>query len=509
MFDTYSIHDIQAALALTTTQAAATLFYEGDHWQQAAGYAGPRPDVTDANYTRVMQEIQRGFVARNIIGEIIDRHANGVVGRDVVWRMARADGADPSGTDQRRMDEAQAMLDGWIDRVAAQDTIDLAVATMATVGRAGLRLLVPAGLRDEAGNVPPGTIAQQLRHIYLDHPTAAECGTVTDPDTRHTAGIYVYQDDDGIVRAEIAYRDPADPATLIWRILAAGNDAAEQVYTLALAGDTIPIYQMQRRALVSDQVISQQKLYNLAATMKQRNVVLGGFLERTLLNAQLAGEKQVINGKEVFVPFPIAFGPGRINSFVGITETDAAGNTRTAQPEVQYRDPVPVDTFEQTELSAYMAILGEAHQLHYAIAGDATPSGESRIAAMADYVIDLLKTKKRVDDAWKWIGVTALNMAASLAGAPDYWAGLTVEADAQIDAGPVSTEMMRATVELVRDRLLSMDTGRSWIGVTDTAAEAQKVEQEQGSAALGAIDQINAILEIDRQAQAGGAEDGA
>ena len=509
MFENLTIDKIQTALALSVTQIAGLAYYNGDPWQAGAGYVGPKPPATDPNYTRVISEIQRGFVGKDIIGEIADRHANGVVGRDVVWDVARADDLDPTPDDEARIAEAEALLRTWIDRTGAQDTIDRAVATMTIAGRAGLRILIPPGRRDEAGTVPAGAMDQQLRHIYLDHPAPDEIGIITDADTRHVAGVYAYQDDAGQSHAEIVFRDPDNPDAIIWRILTGqGENAEPAIYYLPMAGDTIPIYEMSRRPLVSSQVLSQQRLYNLAATMKARNVVLGGFLERTLLNAQLVGEEKVINGQKVFVPSPLAFGPGVVNSIVGIKDADGSGGAKRSTPEIQYRDPVPVDTFEATERAAYLAILGEAHQLHYAIAGDATPSGEARIAAMADYVIDLLKTKKRVDDAWKWIGVTALNLAATLAGEPNKWAGLTIKADAQIDAGPVSPEMMRATAEMVRDRLLSQETGRSWIGVTDTKAEAQRVDDEQSAGALGAIDQINQILAIDSAAQTGQAQAG-
>lgn len=502
MFDTLTLDKIQASIALTLDARTALLFYHNDHWQNSAGYIGPRPDPADDVYSQIMTEIERAFVARNIVGEVVDRHANGCVGRDIVWHIALKNGEDPDETQKTTIDEAQRLLKRWIDINNAQETIDNAIATLMCVGRAPLRILIPEGRRDENGEVPAGPIDDQIEVIFMDHPQPDVCGVITDPDTRYKAGAFLWTDDEGVSKVELTYRDPANKDVLIWQLRGFEPDDVIE-YQVVLAGDTLPVYEMTRRAIISPQVQTQQKLHNLACTMKARNVVLGGFLERTLLNAQLNGKTIEVGGQKRFVADPLTFGAGQVNRFVGVITRDAEGNETMNEPKIIYRDPVPVDTFLRTEDASYMAILGEVHQLHYAIAGDATPSGEARISAMADYVIDLLKTKKRIDDAWRWMGNTVLKLTATLAGQPNMFDEFEVIADTQIDAGPVSTEMMRAVIELVRERLLSADTGRSWVGVSDPREEEIKIKKEIDGAALGAIDQIAALLEQDAARQNG------
>ena len=79
-------------------------------------------------------------------------------------------------------------------------------------------------------------------------------------------------------------------------------------------------------------------------------------------------------------PRPLIVGTGAMNILQPSEYTDADGKVHFANPSVVYRDPVSPATFIASEDATYLSMLQEGQQLHYALAGDAVVSGESRKA---------------------------------------------------------------------------------------------------------------------------------
>lgn len=502
-FEEYDLNEAEKAVnaAYSDTMKTAALFYDGDHWQNGAGYIGPKLSANDEQTDNgLLSEIERLFTSRNAIGETVDRHKNGVTGREVVYDLV-VDGldgnADPSDGDTARIKEAKALLDDWLEKRDAGRLLGEAVAAAVHGGRGALRIFVPPGKleaspEDGGAFVPSGSLEESMDRIYLNHPSPASCLVVTDADSQEQAGIYTYTRDKKRY-AELVYLD-GDKTVLRVAGSADGDPlAGEWGFDL---GGRLTIREIKRNALITASVMTQQRLLNLAETMKVHNVIAGGFLERVILNAQPPGHYETDeNGKRKFVREPLKVGASATSFLTGVLLEDSEGNRTMTDPSVQWREPVPVETFQDTVDGAYAAILGEVHQLHYAMAGDAVASGESRVIAMADYVIDLLTTKKEVDKIWSWLLETVLAMAAMFSGKPNYFDGLRVTAEAQIDAGPISTEMMRAVRENVLARLMSYETGMSWIGIADTDAETAKIEKEQAGMASGALSQLESLID--------------
>lgn len=478
-FDGWTADDAKKALGNRGIPTAHGLFYRGDHWQQGSGWAGPRPDASGAEASFAMDEIERAFVSQNAIKEVVERAASGVTARPLAWslvpRRRLAEGETPTPAEVALALEAESVLSEWIEQRNAADILRETTDMLLWAGRAPLRLFVPAG-ELQNGSVPRGDLLQSMLRVYLHEDLAPEqSGVVRDVRTQKEVAIHSYRTDDNKEALELAYIDDAGATVL--RVLGEGEGA----WSLPLGG-RLPLYEMQRKPLITDQMVSLQKMMNLALTMMQRNVILAGFLERIFLNAQLPGKFVTeSDGTRTFVPSPLQVGAGAINALVGIATTGADGTQTIANPSVVFRDPVPVTTFRDTKSEAYMGILAEGRQLHYAMAGDATASGESRKTAMADYIIDLLLTKAQVERAWRWLLETTLAMAAVFAGTPGRYDGLRVSCQAQIDAGPISTDWGRVAIDLVREEIISRETAMSWVGVDDPSAEAAKIAAEAGT----------------------------
>src|SRR4028118_346575 len=62
-------------------------FYYGDHWQGTLGWNGPIVAPNDPEFANVASEIERAFVSKNSIKEVVDRAVNGVLGREPLFTL--------------------------------------------------------------------------------------------------------------------------------------------------------------------------------------------------------------------------------------------------------------------------------------------------------------------------------------------------------------------------------------------------------------------------------------
>jgi hypothetical protein len=483
--DSLTVRDVQALLKVATPDWVAVnqRFRNGDHWQSGNGWIGPMLAIGDPNWLSMLNEIQRAFVSKNAIAEGAVRHVAGVAGREMEWgltvRRPLKEGKKPTRAEQALIDEAEALLTEWWDERGAHSLIQQAADMMACTGRSCIRLFVPDGERED-GDVPQADLKTSLFRIYAQVLEPHQATVATDSTTMRPYGLYLYTEDQQTF-AEVVYRDGTSTV-----IRVTGSDtAADDGAVLDLDGH-LTVHELKRAPLVTEQVRQNQKLLNLAKTMLGRNVVQGGFLERFILNGERPGkwvdDPSQPDGKR-FVPSPMRLGAGTTNWINGIVTEDKEGNEEITSPSVVFRDPVKIDTFEGTERNAYRSILEEMHQLHALISGDATPSGEARRQAMADFIADLFITKAVLDRAGRWLLETLLELAAIFAGQPGRYRSLRATFKCRLNPGPISPDEIRLVIELVRARLMSRETAMSRADIEDVDEELAKIEVD--SKALG------------------------
>jgi len=493
--------------------AANQLFYTGDHWQDGQGWSGPLLEATHALYNEILLEIQRGFVSKNTIKEIVDRHKDGVVGREPMWNMALrrplAENEEPTADEKTLIDEAEALLTDWWDNRKAHKTIQDAATTLLWAGRGVLRLFVPPGELED-GLIPQADLQTSVDRLYLDDPEPDQATVHTDKRTMQDIGVYLYQEDEQ-ERAELVYLDGGGNTVI--RIVGreTDEDDAEPLFTLPLSGH-LTLFEMERETLVTEQIRQLQKSQNLALTMLQRNVIQGGFLERTFFNAQLPGREiddpYAPDGKK-FVPDALYVGPGATNFLSGVVTEDEQGRQVVANPSVTYRDPVPVTTFRETKEEMYRCILEEAHQLHATISGDAVAAADSRKQARQDFEQSLRDTRTELENAIRWLLETVLAMAATFSGQPGYFDTLRAVATCRLELGPISADDQRVAAELVEKKVISRETAMSRVGVDDVDAEKTKIEEEQDSDSQRQQQTLaTAVLNAQRQMASGAGSNG-
>lgn len=516
IFDSY---DLKRATEIITSRqdAKATTnltFYNGDHWQGGDAWTGPRPLAADRFFAVKMAAIEAAQVTRNVIGELCSRHTSGVLGRELHWGFTpdrdlgtveeldpttgetiSKDG-DPTEQEQALIGEAEAVLTAWWDKREVPEILQSMLDGALNIKRSPLRLHVPPGLRDASGNLPTLPLELSVDYIWLQHLGTNEdtleqqmpSATVyTDKNTRRDIGVFTYKEEDADF-AELTYVD--DEGMTVLRILNGDGDVGKPL--LLPLGGRLTHYELTRKWLITPQIVSQQKALNKTKTMQGRNDDMGGFLERTYLGVKWPVD---VDAAGVETPRPLNVGAGAMNILQPAEYIDSEGKIHFANPSVVYRDPVSPQTFIDSEQSMYLSMLQEGQQLHYALAGDAVVSGESRKQARDAFVKDLSYSAGKIEAATRWILETTLAMASYFAGTPGRYEGLRAYCEARIDGGPVSADELRVAIELVDAKLISVETGMSRVGVEDVDAEQSRIDMQSVKAAAQAATMASVALD--------------
>lgn len=526
----YTKMTIQEARKLIPDAAAAWLkanmaYRDGDHWQRGAGWVGPQPDKRDAV---TWGNIRKFFVSRQVIGELVSRHVNAVLGDRPQWTVQvvrpLAEDEEPTTEEQALIDEAKGILETfWKERkavtaehdekVTPYDALAHALGNALYFRRGVLRLFIPARFLDDEGRIPQRPIAEALDIVYMQSLEPGEATVGLDRATMDQVGVYLYKADNQD-KAELVYLSDETPVggqsrQTVFRVV--GKTEADSELAALDLDEYLTMYEVNVPLLITEQVRSLQAQLNMTLTMMGRNTVQAGFLERIILNGQLPYRKEVDpeTGQLVDVPEEFKTGAGTINFISGVEYTDSANDTHIANPSVVYRDPVTPETFERSEAMLYRSLLAEANQTHALISGDAAASGESRIQARADFYGSVLPSAREVETSLVWFMNVLLKLAAVISGQADRYDSLTVSAQARINTGPLTSDERRVIVEMVEKGILSHKTALGLLQVSDVEAElAQIAAEEEEKSQRNTASLAAGLLEARARMQSGQATNG-
>jgi hypothetical protein len=473
----------------TPTAQAATKFFNGDHWQNSAGFIGQLPPSNLLGSALILADIKAGFVSENIIQEVVETHIGGILGREPMWSLLKAEG-ETNRADKASFENVtgETLTQWWNERKGLKD-LQKAITTALLESIAVRRLFFPVGLVPAGSTLNAANLADALKFIFFETVTCDVAGVFTDPDTQADIGIFLYEEHDakGDVTnhaAELSFlNENGDTVMRVVRDRGATTESGP--YKL---GGRLLVYQIDRRALITEQVQSNQRALNLAHTMMMRNVNMAGARERTVTNAQppiTAKKVDVETGAVKTFPGTYKTGAGAVNFVMGVPIHDEAGNVvGYTNPNVNIADPSPVTTFVETADNYRLAIYSQCHQRHVLIVDKADTSGKAREVARKEYERSLKETKTVMDANGRWQLETVLRLAAQISNQPEKYAGLRADFNCLIDAGEPDPDKQLAVMQLRQpggpknEPLISDETARNWIGVEDAAAELAKVEQE-------------------------------
>ncbi len=454
-------------------------FYYGDHWQNTLGWSGPIPQPFEAGYDDVAATIQKGFVSKNTIREVVDNAVNGVLGREPIINLSFQ-----GKNGKKLVDEADKSIKKWLKSKKGLKSLQKALRHALLSGKSTIRLMIPSGLlQDGAIEVNPNN---PIGVVYPDAPTPLSSKIILDEATMEESGVTIVKITDSTGkerdRAELVYLidEANEDGNRLTRFDIIGDQGEEETATLDLNGH-LTLFELEMPRIITEQVRSLQKSQNLHLTMMDRNSVLGGFLERIILNGQLPGhyETDPNTGETVFVRDELALGGGTVNAINGVPTVDENGNVNGyTTASVSYKDPVSPDTFIKGSSNAYRSILEETKQLHSLLSGDAITSGDSRRQALAAFMSSLRIPKAVVESALEWLVETLLAFEGVLSGDPEKYRGIEVKANCRLDFGAISAGEIDLLERQVRVGIISLETAREKAGIEDLEEEERRVQAE-------------------------------
>lgn len=497
---------VEVAKGLFTNRRTAehksnTAFFSNDHWQNGDGWIGEKPSIAVEGIAVVLTElekIRRGFVPVNVIAEVNDRHVGGILGREVNFDFVPEDILRKRRKKERDLPEKDALakqtdedLTSWWNEDRPKDKLKESLAIALNEERALLRFFIPRGLRDENGKIPTQfDIPSALNFLHVDVVYSDKGGVFVDTDTQQKFGLYVKQEQ-GRTITELSW---VEKGITFLRILSDDPDLVTEAFACDLGG-RLWMYELQRKALITESVRAIQRSINLDNTMMMRNVNLAGSRERYFLNVarptetvRIPDASQVSGYREEKRPLAgLPVGAGASVFLDGVLiKTAKEGHTGEivdrADPNISVTEPVEVTTFVQTYDHLYAAILSQCQQIHVLIGKDATASGRSREQARAEFEGSLRLSKEVVDDAGRWMLEAALRLAAHLCNKTSAYIGLRCDFNSIIETGPISPEERTANRDDMKAKVLSRETVMSRNGTEDVDAEKARIAEDEAEA---------------------------
>lgn len=479
-------------------------FYEGDHYQGSEGYMGQLPPAGLKYRIETIKEIEAGFISENVIKEVVDRHVNGILGREVIWGFLPAEVPPPTVSRRRQVfsklfklvqparsttaegesdtvaQEADEATTSWWDQRKPRKILKEALAYALLEDKVCIRFFFPPASRNEQGQITAKDLISGLMVPRLQILTSDKAGIFVDEDTEEEFGAYVYTDPKTQKKvAELTYIQNG------MTMLTVLTEGGRRDYQFDLGGRLL-MYELRRDALITEQVRSAQRALNLDLTSMMRNVNLAGNIERSLLNVQRPkNQVRVTDSSEQGfhyeeVDAEILTGPGATMAYEGsLIRNDNGEVIGRANPNITFREPVPVTTFVDTRAELREAIHGQCQQLHIMISGDATVSGRSREQARGEFHSSLQDSKEPVDDCGRWMLETELRLGAYLSNQTSKFIGYRCEFNAIIEDGPVDPLDRQENRADVEKGLMSAETAMSRNGVEDTDAETERINNER------------------------------
>lgn len=527
--DSFTFDNLNKELELTAEEKKSTdIFlqaYLDDFWQKGQGSL--LPPSTGSNSSRVDVLLEKRFVFRNVIRECVGRVAGAFFGKAPNWKFQVGDntverprvGMNKSAPDGETPDETtdafladidSALSDFWTRQNLAE-ALSKAFESRLAFGRGGVRIFIPIKFKRQ--NLAPSSSPDIPSDTPQDSPPKQGDELVAFPDIASAIRAMRVEfvpptqgrllDDDGelfsIVKysvrrdwstresvgvIEFSFVDDSDVTwlgTLEEKTAVNNIEDANLSSGLELAGGTT-YNEFSGMPFVTKALYKNNQLLNLALTCAGFSLVDNGFGEMILTNVELETESVIgPEGDAIEVPKRMRRGGGAVQNFVGIeTFDESTGATQRATPGVTFRQPTAMDTFKNGADLAYAACLQEAGQLYALISGDATASGESRIQALADFLLRIMKYKSEVDEQGGWLLTTVLLWAAQLCGkpAPEY----RVVFDSRVHVANLSGSERDAVMSMRKEGVISRETERVLLGVDDPALEADLVLREQSVA---------------------------
>jgi hypothetical protein len=259
---------------------------DGEHWLDGDGWVGPGPLPSDPSYRDIKPLIEKAFVSRNVIDEVVDRLVSAILGAEPRWYWtpdrAMEDDEDPTTDEQTLMDEVNTGTTQWWDKRKIHAALKRQIYRMLVSQRCVWRFFLPSP--DANGLVSASDLGEALDAIWLDVPDPETSGVWEDPITRERVGIVLIKEEGtNKIKAEVSYL--TEDGKTVTKLLPDNPTGVTNDL-----GGALPIFQVALdAAFVTGQLRSLNKALNMTLTLLAKGLVDNAFLERLMLNAMPPG----------------------------------------------------------------------------------------------------------------------------------------------------------------------------------------------------------------------------
>lgn len=454
-------------------------------------WRGPRLAMTSKLYPDFIKGLRDNFLIENLVTPAVDNHVDALLGNEVDWKALRGAG--------EAVKESQVLTD-WYYSQRVQETLYDAAGTLqyATVGdktSSLLRYFVPRRAITEGG-VLRGPLPDKLKQaVRLTHPRASDSCGVLREDGEVIAGWFAYVEGQGTEKRnvlELVATDteferqewtrlrpsPAVGATVLQ--LRTGNEweqiIDEVVYPL---GGNLTIYEMSRKPLITEDVISQQAGLNSQWTYLNKGAADFAFLERIFTNGLPPGRWVNDKGEpdpkgSVYEVGDYETGSATTNFISGVPGDDG----KPANVGVHFREPSSTVTMRENIAEHRYAIMNAVNQLHRLIAGDATATGVARIQAASDFSSSLKPTETQVKLGLKWALETALRLGGYFETGREVYTDVSFDVSLKIQAVTPTPEELQLYIAQRDAGVFDDDELRRRSGIADVEVMRKAVDAQ-------------------------------
>jgi len=472
------------------------LFYEGDHLQPSknyAGYIGIMPPRGSDEWRPTVEWLERIFASSNQIAAVVNRHVDGILGREPDWNLIRAQSVrDRQTDDQNEEDDTvaqqaiDALVDWWNDRDVIGNILKPCMAKCLTEKRAVIRAFVPPGYLEANGTLSRAeNLRAGLDRLQFEILSVRDAGVFEDQDTRQKFGVYYYRPTDANEQAyyELCFVNDAGLTELI-RVTDRGSILFE-ADPIDLNGN-LYLYEVETDLLITEPVRSLQRSINYALTTMNKNLNVAGSRDTYLTNAQPPKkliERKNDQGKVLerrTEDVPLEKGGSRANFLMGYPYYDQNGRIQNyTTPGVVTVDPVAVETFLLAAERYKLSLLDEVHQSHVVINESAAASGKSRIESRADFEKSLKDTNADLNGLGRWMVGFSLWFGSIVAGQGGRYKAYRVDFNGQVVPGADTEEEIASARTDVMEGFVSLETYLVRQGFEDPDAEIDRLAQSE------------------------------
>lgn len=454
-------------------------YTSGDHWQDGAGYTGPRLPSDHPLYASWLDEMARIFVSRDVLNEVRKRERWALTGKAWTWNLQDAEGK-PLGESEGV--ELRGFVEKWMEEKQIVSVIADAIEQSSWSGDKGidgrgiLRFFIPEQ-RLEGGRAKAEDLGQALNLIELESPSSATAVVFEDADSEYEKVGFISwteeKDGDEFDRAELVFVN--EQGLTVLESLVASDAVSAGTVELNLLGK-LTMYQLERPLLIDSSQRSMQKFLNHAFTAFQAAIGGAAWPEDFFFGLLPPGDwVEQSDGELQFVPAPLQRGPGRSHFFQPMTVFDADNTEKSIAGGGHSRTTaVSPHLFTEGIKEIRGNMLSSAFQEYTLLTGLAQASGEKLQLAKGDFEASATDMANETRLMVRWVIETVIAMAEGIMGGSEP-TGVQVYVDVQIDTGVVTVEQKLLLSQLRTDGFISHETALAEAGYSQPTAEILKI----------------------------------